>query len=75
MHAFTFPKSVFPHWRKRDLKTEPSKVARGLKSRCGNGAQVAAGKKQRQSWGRGAGGKSRVKIRVREEMKKIGTFI
>ena len=41
----------------------------------GNGAQVAAGKNTTTELGEGGGGKSRVKRRVREEMKKIKTFI
>lgn len=51
------------------------KLLGGWNLDSGNGAQVAAGKNTTTELGEGGGGKSRVKRRVREEMKKIKTFI
>ena len=56
MHAFTFPKSVFPHWRKRDVKKEPSKVARGLKSRWWERCTSSSRKKATAEAGEGGDG-------------------
>ena len=65
----------FPIGGKGTWRRSRVKLLGGWNLDSGNGAQVAAGKKTTTELGEGGGGKSRVKRRVREEMKKIKTFI